>query len=134
MRFKRRFALFVSILFLTFLIFTLSACDNDNQSSSKSQSQNMYVSGKIFCKNVPVPDVSILVDGESVSSSNESGSFYLKNLKKNSEISFALQGYSFIPDKIVVIASKSDYVISCVNTAAPDVAYRSSEPFAVVIG
>ena len=50
MKFKRRFALFVSILFLTFLIFTLSACDNNNQSSSKSQSQNMYGSYLGSCR------------------------------------------------------------------------------------
>lgn len=100
MKFKRRFALFVSILFLTFLIFTLSACDNNNQSSSKSQSQNMYVSGKIFCKNVPVPDVSILVDGESVSLSNESGSFYLKNLKKTRKFLLLFKAILSFPTKL----------------------------------
>ena len=133
MKFKSRFPLFISVLFFTFLLFSLSACDSNNQ-SSQSQLQNMYVSGKIFCKGVPVPDVSILVDGEAVSSSNESGSFYLKNLKKNSEVSFVLEGYSFIPDKIVVIASKSDYVISCVNTASPSATHSLTEPFAVVVG
>lgn len=104
-------------LLILALSFVLAACGAEVTPAS---SEGIVYSGRISFENAPLPGVSVLVNGTEKNVSSADGIFIVRGLESGDKISFALEGYEFIPDVIKVAKDGIyDLHVSALRRAAP---------------